>query len=376
MYLCLAQKPTETNNMSWSIKDELEDKLFLPSNAQHIYTDFDGLKIHAIHIPSFEKTSSQNILFLPGALSTAASVAHSLMISASSMPPCNLWVVDLPGFGRSNFGKEDTSMLCMEGTKLLDFYSECIYRFMKKVGISDVIVAGHSFGAFVASYFSSKAVYQQDIHVSKLVLVSPVGLLPAFGSSGYYWACLFKNHLSWAAAPWTLFPWSSRYWKLVLTKETVQKEQSLIGLFIDFQDHGRAAVWNMPLAHLLSKQRNLPVLCICGAMDALVSPDHCKLLGCPSFIVQEAGHTDVLQASGVWNTIVSRTGLRVKAPFIHSDLFPSSYNIYETQKTMDKLSSFICPNKKKGGDDSRAGDSQRVDHAGANDCISFFFQPP
>lgn len=70
--------------------------------------------------------------------------------------------IDLPGYGKSSKGDYPVSM---------NFYADIIIQFLDKLGLKQVIVAGHSMGGHISIFTALK--YPERI--SKLILASPAG---------------------------------------------------------------------------------------------------------------------------------------------------------------------------------------------------------
>jgi pimeloyl-ACP methyl ester carboxylesterase len=73
-----------------------------------------------------------------------------------------IFVVDLPGFGGSSLPK----------VKDIFEYSELLYRFCKYMGISKVMLIGHSLGGRIGLVLASK----YPLFVEKLILIDPAGV--------------------------------------------------------------------------------------------------------------------------------------------------------------------------------------------------------
>lgn len=84
-----------------------------------------------------------------------------------------VWNIDFPGFGES---PEPPEVWGVEA------YSDAIAELMKREGISDPVLVGHSFGGRVGIFLSSRP----EIKVAKLVLVDSAGIKPRRGLK-YRW---------------------------------------------------------------------------------------------------------------------------------------------------------------------------------------------
>lgn len=76
---------------------------------------------------------------------------------------CNCIALDLPGNGMSPGGNFPHSMV---------FYAETVYRFIEKLNLKNVTIAGHSMGGHIAVILALR--YPEMI--KKLILVAPSGL--------------------------------------------------------------------------------------------------------------------------------------------------------------------------------------------------------
>ena len=75
--------------------------------------------------------------------------------------------VDLPGHGYSDKG---------DHTYSIQFYVDVLFKFIKKLDLSSVILVGHSMGGQI----SVKAGLQDPALIKKIVLISPAGLEPYY----------------------------------------------------------------------------------------------------------------------------------------------------------------------------------------------------
>ncbi len=106
------------------------------------------------------------IVFLHGANSSAM-----LFVDLMKSLPHTCYAFDIPGFGRSSSALLPNS--------IIDAIVE--------LKIDRPILAGYSFGAYLAVKVSAL------MSVKGLVLIHPVGLLSTLGMFGAYWAVLFKS---------------------------------------------------------------------------------------------------------------------------------------------------------------------------------------
>ncbi|MBN2016458.1 alpha/beta hydrolase [Candidatus Dojkabacteria bacterium] len=120
-----------------------------------MYTSINGLKLNFEVIGKGEP-----ILLLHG---WGGSIA-SLSPLANRLASClKVILLDLPGFGKSESPQKD---FC------LDDYAEVLEEFLKKQGIKEVYIFGHSFGGAVAI----KLAVRRNIQLKKLILCNASGI--------------------------------------------------------------------------------------------------------------------------------------------------------------------------------------------------------
>ena len=165
--------------------------------------------------------------------------------------------MELPGFGRSAL-----PFVFKDSTEALQVYHACIEAFLAKImlfgnvmetkSIRDVVLVGHSFGAFVACHFALHSSSALAKRIRQVLAIECVGIAPSFEHTveGYFVAFAFKKLLQLLALPYRI---SSRYWGTVLSRGAVEKEQRILDLFIDLETWTKAR-WNKPLLMALLPQ--------------------------------------------------------------------------------------------------------------------------
>jgi pimeloyl-ACP methyl ester carboxylesterase len=107
-----------------------------------------------------EGRGEQTILFIHGLANYAPVWKHQVK-ELSKTNRCI--AIDLPGNGYSSRGDFPYSMF---------FYAECVARFIEKMNLSNVVLAGHSMGGQIAIILGLRYPHLLD----KLILVAPAGL--------------------------------------------------------------------------------------------------------------------------------------------------------------------------------------------------------
>lgn len=245
-----------------------------------------------IHLPNID-VNAPTLLLLHGSTGSSMSFVEIL---ADLSPRYNVYVLDLPGFGRSHV---DISF-----EELVEFFPEridllfaSVLRFIDFVRLPRVILCGHSFGAFVAVHFALKF----PERVSRLVALSPAGLLPTMGPWSMYWAIFFKfglGHASRSLGKVGLFlgdlafrsPGAARYWFFLLSHPQCIGDRFVAEYISLSLTH---AAWTAPLLPRLGDLR-CEVGFVYGEFDTIVHVDEAKLIeqvfDIPTYIVADSGH--------------------------------------------------------------------------------------
>lgn len=132
-----------------------------------MYTEVNGLKIY------FQKTGrGKNLIMLHG---WGQDVSTFWPVVDLLKDKFTLWLIDLPGFGRSDFPKENFS---------ISDYAKTLAEFIKKNKIKNPVILGHSFGGKIAIKIAT--LYPKLI--DKLILEGSAGIKPKYNflSSKYH----------------------------------------------------------------------------------------------------------------------------------------------------------------------------------------------
>lgn len=136
------------------------------------------VKVHAI---VFDCPDAPNILMIHG----IAGSGLSFLNVAEHLADFNVYLVDLPGFGRSSGGNFQEIQALYENPA--DFLLDVLEAFIHRIG--EVYLIGHSFGGYLCVRLARK------VRVQGIVLIDSAGLLPTLGRTGAYWAFVFKFSL-------------------------------------------------------------------------------------------------------------------------------------------------------------------------------------
>lgn len=134
--------------------------------------DVGGFKLNSVLIEPNRKTALPPVVFIHGA--SASLYDPMFSFRAKLQGRAKLLFVDRPGHGNSDIGGEQNI--------LPDGQADAIAVLMKKRGITNAIIVGHSFGGAIAASF---AVRHPDM-VSGLVFLSPA-VYPWNGGVAWYY---------------------------------------------------------------------------------------------------------------------------------------------------------------------------------------------
>lgn len=95
-------------------------------------------------------------------------------------------IIDLPGFGRSKVYNNDLSKL--NHMDLINFIVNILARYIIIFNIKKPTIVGTSVSCYIAIILA----YQYPELLEKLILVSPIAILPTLGKYGFYIAIMFK----------------------------------------------------------------------------------------------------------------------------------------------------------------------------------------
>tara|TARA_A100001388_G_C28768574_1_gene502351 strand:- start:1206 stop:2486 length:1281 start_codon:yes stop_codon:yes gene_type:complete len=162
-----------SNNLLYSHHNE---KFTVIIDKNSIY----NTELHWIYVPSQAK-SAPTIVIIHGTASSATCLSPIFKYLNKYF---NIYALDLPGFGRSHTDNNET----LRGEIGVLYYVTLMKEFFKTKKLKNIILVGHSWGAYISAYYS---IHFKE-HVKQLMLIEPPGLLPTFGSYGAYWAFVFK----------------------------------------------------------------------------------------------------------------------------------------------------------------------------------------
>tara|TARA_B100000424_G_scaffold271365_1_gene273794 strand:+ start:1980 stop:3257 length:1278 start_codon:yes stop_codon:yes gene_type:complete len=152
------------------------NKIYSVKSCNKRYESF----IHFLYVPSIQKTK-ETLVLLHGTSSSATCLSNVYKYLNNIF---NIIAIDLPGFGRSKVKNFDN----IRKEVGVMYYIDLLKEFFKTEKLNNVILAGHSWGGYIASSYS----VHHKIYVKQLMLIEPPGLLPTMGNYGAYWAFVFK----------------------------------------------------------------------------------------------------------------------------------------------------------------------------------------
>lgn len=100
---------------------------------------------------------------------------------------CNVYVIDIPGFGTSDTAGTVT-LADLSADDCLQYYEGFFEKLLPILRVEQPIILAHSIGAFLVLNSIKK---RKKEFIGGLILVNPAGILPTLGHSGAYWAILF-----------------------------------------------------------------------------------------------------------------------------------------------------------------------------------------
>lgn len=160
--------------------EHIENKLLIKPQVKKC--DQILVDLHVLHLKS--NFDNPVILLVHGAAGSSVSFVHMMDKLALEF---DLYVIDLPGFGRSHVNCT-YRQLAEAYRDSADFHVSVISEFIKVLGIEQVYLCGHSYGGYVCTRFTK--MYPEK--VTSLILLNPAGIFPTLGRLGMYWALFFK----------------------------------------------------------------------------------------------------------------------------------------------------------------------------------------
>lgn len=296
---------------------EMEDSLLLSCGvrARHVVLHTpDAADVHAIQaLPSDPPGTTKKrigVVLVHGTYSSCVTFAHCVPHFMQSGDGYDVWAVDLPGFGRSVNPKFPGALSCEKQhvtERIVQAHVDAVRRVVDATGYAQVMVVGHSLGAYVAMEYAM----HYPRRVSHLVLACPPGIFPTLGSIGACWGAMLRHSIYMqqvvqmagsvgaAAVDGTLrLVGTSRetresvlYWYRLNCTHQAWGVQALYR----FMDFGWThAMWRRPLLSRMHVLGGIRLLTVYGGRDTLV-PSHqgvvlARLLAIPCAIMEGAGH--------------------------------------------------------------------------------------
>ena len=167
------------------IEEEIILKYIEKSQVHHLNHTIHNIPIHSIKCHAKYPNSKPNILMIHG---YGGNCMSFIKMADYLTPKYNVYMIDLPGFGRS--GTSD--MLQSDDIDtILDLYANLLQEYILKID-EEILVFGHSLGAYISIHLASK----YPTIVKKMILFNPAGILPVNQTSLYkYSTWMFKYDL-------------------------------------------------------------------------------------------------------------------------------------------------------------------------------------
>lgn len=220
--------------------------------------------------------------------------------------------IDLPGYGKSSKGNYAVSM---------EFFADAVHSFCDKLGISQVVLAGHSMGGQIA--ISSALKYPEL--VKKLILVAPAGF-ETFNKGQKQWFrdVMTVDGIRLTTAEQIRLNYAYNFYKMPKDAEFMIKDRMDIRFAKDFTDYcyhitqGVQAMVNTPVFEYLHNIGQ-PVLCLFGENDNLIPNRYLhggkteklaqqgasEIPHCELKMVEKAGHFVMFEKPEVVNQHIS-----------------------------------------------------------------------
>lgn len=248
-----------------------------------------GVNVRYLQFDNEEEAEVQTIVLLHGEGMSSIDMVPLAQILSKKY---NIFVVDLPGFGRSHAPQK--SFFSGDQVRGIIHYLDA---FCESKRLTKFVLVGHSFGAFVAlsyaDFFKEK--------VTKLVLIDPIGIFPSIGTLGAYWAVFYKFKLVYY--PSMLGRWGriyayyllddARSWYTLSHPNSYAKD--IISSMVNINFMG--GHWNDTKSHVLSIT-SIPTSVIYGRYDMIVGVHQGRaihdMFKMDLLVVDDAGHVPFL----------------------------------------------------------------------------------
>jgi pimeloyl-ACP methyl ester carboxylesterase len=304
-----------------------------PSSARSVWTPLvshaPGLAgdytVHTIVVPG----SGPDVLLVHGTMGSAAS-SFSRVMGELKTAGYTISAVDLPGFGIST---APPGLRTATSDMTVAFYADFFREYTRHRGLVAPVVVAHSFGSFLAVIAAD---HTPDLF-GRLVLASPVGLLPTLGSFGMYWALFF-----WLGGPQPVIRAVSRLTTKHPHHSLASRHAYNDRICARFLTMGWfTGRWTTPVIDTIQRL-TIPVSIVCGEDDPLCPPHQSRALSdvIPSVtILPRVGH-DVMADPELFYRAITR---EATAPIPHPPLvvewarYFSSFDPIETMTMIQDL---------------------------------------
>lgn len=212
--------------------------------------------MEAVAFGKCRRKRCKTVLLIHGAY-TDSSLWQNIMPRLCRMG-YNVYAMDLPGFGGSEF---QTALLDLTPDELADELGGFMCAYFKHMAISNAVVVGYSFGGFMAMMAAKHAECKRNM--DRLLLVAPAGVYPIGSRWSHLYAVVFRLKMLSLFAP-----------------ELQNQGENLVMRFFETGIYGSR--WLKPtLPILLSFGK--PCRVIGGSYDGIFSVDH-------GFLLEEITH--------------------------------------------------------------------------------------
>lgn len=319
---------------------EIENKKMksLSLKRQHILKTIkigkDEIQINMqTFIPQTINKKKKNAILIHGFAST------SFLAFGNTLPLItkyfNVYLLDLPGFGRSY---ASSKIHKKKNHEIISFYVECINQLRLHNNINTAIYIAHSYGGFLTTHYAHK----YGKYISHLYLLDSTGFLPILGTYGAFWGFIFKLFIPNLLISLTQvariikinsfqFNTELQYILDILSSHETWGNNTLANFItITF----KTCHWNTPALLELAKL-NCPVCLIYGSNDTIMPPLQGKVL---SKILNIQFH----QVANCFHSPLSEGDVPALLKFIHSNkikTIPSTPEL--THSTIKQLRDFM-----------------------------------